>query len=59
MFELMYEPHMEPPEEQPVKCCPVCGNDVWFDTKIYKRIGGEILGCERCIDAFNAEEILE
>jgi len=40
--------------------CPVCGEDLSRGDKVYKNnIGGQIIGCEHCIDAVDTEDEFE
>lgn len=39
------------PEPEPI-CCPVCGDEC---ERFFVRLG-EILGCENCIDEYDAED---
>lgn len=47
----------ELPLEPPAMCyrCPVCGREIWH--RVYLR-GAEICGCDSCMQALPAEEVL-
>lgn len=50
------EPPLEPKEE-PMYVCPVCGDPLNYDDKVYRNIGGEIIGCKFCIEINDAEDV--
>lgn len=39
--------------------CPVCGEELNFDDKVYRTGNRVVIGCERCIDCVEAEDALE
>ena len=45
------EPDLEPRELEEMPKCPCCG---WECNTLYRARGGEIVGCENCIDALDA-----
>lgn len=47
----MPEPSLDEPEKDGVPRCPCCG---WECITLYRGRGGEIVGCENCIDALDA-----
>ena len=47
----MPEPSLEEPEKDEMPCCPCCG---WECNTLYRARGGEIVGCENCIDTLDA-----
>lgn len=55
----MPEPRLDPPEEQEMRRCPVCGEDLNFDDKVYVNCAGIVVGCCCCLDEYSAGETLE
>lgn len=45
------EPDLEPREPEEMPKCPCCG---WECNTLYRARGGEIVGCENCIDTLDA-----
>nr|DAR57861.1 MAG TPA: Putative acetylornithine deacetylase [Caudoviricetes sp.] len=45
------EPSLDEPEKDEMPRCPCCG---WECSTLYRARGGEIVGCENCIDALDA-----
>lgn len=45
------------PEDVKEYYCPVCGEELGAEEKVYKA-GGEIIGCCHCIDVEDAGEAL-
>ena len=45
------EAALEPREQEEMPKCPFCG---WECNTLYRARGGEIVGCENCIDALDA-----
>ena len=45
-----------PPPEPPAPTCPVCGQECEV---LYKNRYGEIIGCDDCIDALDAWEVMD
>ena len=37
--------------------CPVCGDPLNYDDKVYRKFGGEIVGCKFCIEINDAEDV--
>ena len=37
--------------------CPVCGEELNFDDKVYRNCGGEVIGCQHCVDVDDAEDV--
>lgn len=54
----MPEPPLEP-KELPMWHCPVCGEELNFDDKVYRNCGGEIVGCCMCLEEKDAEDALD
>lgn len=52
----MPEPPLEPKEE-PMFRCPVCGDELNYDDKVYRNIHGRICGCLFCISEDDAEDV--
>jgi hypothetical protein len=52
----MPEPPLEPKEE-PMYLCPVCGEELNFDDKVYRNCGGTVIGCQHCIEEDDAEDV--
>ena len=52
----MPEPSLEPKEE-PMYLCPVCGEELNFDDKVYRNCGGTVIGCQHCVDVDDAEDV--
>lgn len=50
------EPRLEP-KEDPMYVCPVCGDPLNYDDKVYRKFGGEIVGCKFCIEINDAEDV--
>lgn len=45
-----YNPNdIDPPYEEPHNYCPYCGEEVLDQEPIFKRKGGDIIGCDHCI----------
>lgn len=44
-------------DETPI-CCPVCDTRLEYGETVYEDTGDEIVGCEYCIKALDAEERL-
>lgn len=57
MIELKYEPSLEP-NEKPMLTCPVCGSELNRADKVYKKIGGSIVGCQYCMDWYYAGDVI-
>ena len=51
MRRYMPEPGLDEPEKDGMPSCPCCG---WECSTLYRARGGEIVGCENCIDALDA-----
>lgn len=45
------EPDLAPREPEEMPKCPCCG---WECNTLYRARGGEIVGCENCIDTLDA-----
>lgn len=54
-YDIGHEPSLEPPDYE-VPHCPVCGQECEV---IYKNRYGEIIGCDDCIDAVDAWEVMD
>ena len=52
----------EPPlesKEEPMYRCPVCGEELNWDDKVYRNCSGRVIGCVECIEIMDAEDVLE
>lgn len=52
------EPSLEPKEE-PMYRCPVCGEELNFDDKVYVNCAGRVVGCCMCLEEESAGDWLE
>lgn len=44
-------------QEESEFCCPVCGEDLESDEKIYLSNVGDVVGCAHCIETRDAEDV--
>lgn len=56
MGNYMPEPPLEPKEE-PMYLCPVCGEELNYDDKVYRGGYGNVVGCQHCIEENDAEDV--
>jgi hypothetical protein len=53
------EPRLDPPEEVVRWRCPVCGEVLNYDDKVYVNCSGTVVGCCCCLDEYAAGDVLE
>lgn len=56
-----YEPEapLDPPEPEVQYRCPVCGEELNYDDKVYRTCNGEIVGCCMCLDEDAAGDVMD
>ena len=55
-----YNPNaVEPPEDDAVYECPVCGTELYDGHELYYDKDGDCVGCEFCVTTRFAEDVAE
>ena len=45
-------------QEEAAYRCPVCGEELAYDDKVFSTCGGDVVGCCHCIETEEAEDVL-